>query len=210
MNWPPLCLDTGQFYSLTFTRVSPIRLLMDRRPGSPRRVRSPSFQGFRPASEASSQAMRSNRARDTQPELLLREALSPYRVYYRTCDPSLPGRPDLVFPSARLAVFCDGDFWHGRHWARLREQLARRANADYWIAKIAANRARDGLHRRALRRTGWTVLRVWETNVRKNPGAVALQITEALRAARASGGVRAPRRGRLSGEPPPSRGSRTR
>src|SRR5262249_23591065 len=103
--------------------------------------RSPSYRGFQPSSEAGSRAMRANRACNTQPELLLREALRAYRVRYRTHEQSMPGRPDLVFRTARLAVFCDGDFWHGHYWARLQVQLARRANADYWIAKISANRS---------------------------------------------------------------------
>jgi DNA mismatch endonuclease (patch repair protein) len=177
--------------------------------GRPHR-RSPSYKGFQPASEASSRAMRGNRARNTRPELLLREALRIYRLRYHTHEQSLPGRPDLVFPSAHLAVFCDGDFWHGRNWARLRKQLARRANAEYWTAKIAANRARDALHRRALRRAGWTVLRVWETDIRTSPDSVARQIAAALEAARHAFGVRAPRIARLSGGLRRGQGSRTR
>jgi DNA mismatch endonuclease (patch repair protein) len=93
----------------------------------------------------------------------------------------LPGRPDVVFARARVAVFCDGDFWHGRNWGRLREQLQGRANSAYWIPKIAANRARDTRSRRALRRDGWLVLRVWETDVCRDASRVADSIGEAIR-----------------------------
>ena len=71
--------------------------------------------------------------------------------------------------SARVAVFCDGDFWHGRNWPRLRTQLARRANSTYWIAKIGANRTRDRRQTNLLRRLGWSVVRVWETDVLASP-----------------------------------------
>jgi DNA mismatch endonuclease (patch repair protein) len=162
--------------------------------------KAPSFVGLRPASEASSRAMRSNRARNTRPEILLRKALRPYAFHYRLHDAALPGRPDLVFSSRRLAVFCDGDFWHGRHWARLRDQLTRRANADYWIAKIAANRDRDILQRRALERAGWVVLRVWESAIRRKPEAVAFQIATALEAARRTRSSREPQRVRHSNQ----------
>lgn len=171
---------------------------LKRRPTLGRHPRTPSFAGLRPASEASSRAMRGNRARNTAPEILLRNALRAYALRYRLHDATLPGRPDLVFPSRRLAVFCDGDFWHGRHWPRLRVQLARRANADYWIAKIAANRDRDILQRRALRKAGWMVLRVWESAIRRKPDAVARQVATAFETAPRTRSTREPQRVRHS------------
>lgn len=71
---------------------------------------------------------------------------------------ALFGRPDFVFPAQKLAVFVDGDFWHG-HPMRGRLPASNRA---YWLAKIVRNRARDQLVNRELRRRGWTVLRIWE------------------------------------------------
>jgi len=145
--------------------------------------RSPRFKGFKPASEASSRAKQANRATDTSPELLLCRALWRLGLRYRKHVANLPGKPDLVFSRPRVIVFCDGDFWHGRNWRQLAAQLKRRANAPYWIPKIAANRARDALHRRALRRTGWTVIRVWESEVRQSPEAVARRIAAAVESA---------------------------
>src|SRR5262245_56757014 len=105
--------------------------------------RSPSYVGLRPASEAASRAKRANRKKDTAHELLLHRELWRLGLRYRMHVAGLPGSPDLVFRRARVVVFCDGDFWHGRHWKKLRADLQRRHNAAYWIAKIARNRERD-------------------------------------------------------------------
>jgi DNA mismatch endonuclease (patch repair protein) len=192
------------------TGVEPFPRKTEKRAVNQRRPRSPSFQGFQPSSEASSRAMRANRSHDTRPELLLREALRPYGLRYRTHERSMPGRPDLLFRTARLAVFCDGDFWHGRHWEQLRAELTLRANADYWIAKIAANRDRDVLQRRALRKAGWTVFRVWESTIRRNPEAVARQIATTLKSAAGTRGTKPPQRLRRAGALRLRQGPRTR
>jgi DNA mismatch endonuclease, patch repair protein len=81
----------------------------------------------------------------------------------------LPGCPDVIFARNRLAIFVDGDFWHGRDWTNLRAQLQRRANPGYWIAKIGRNRERDLTQTMLLEAEGWTVLRIWESDVLKNP-----------------------------------------
>jgi DNA mismatch endonuclease (patch repair protein) len=89
---------------------------------------------------------------------------------------TLPGKPDVVFQQARFAVFCDGDFWHGRHWTARREKLARGANAVYWVAKIEANVRRDRRHRASLRRDGWHVLRLWESDILRNVRRCATRV----------------------------------
>ncbi len=138
--------------------------------------KTPSYAGFQPASEAASKAKRANRREDTAHEVLLRKALWRLGLRYRKHVPRLPGKPDLVFRQARVVVFCDGDFWHGRNWPRLRRQLARRHNADYWIAKIARNRTRDAENTRSLERAGWIVVRLWETDIKQDPGGTAVTI----------------------------------
>jgi DNA mismatch endonuclease (patch repair protein) len=86
---------------------------------------------------------------------------------------TLPGCPDLIVVQDRIAVFCDGDFWHGRNWSARKRKLHTGWNASYWVAKIERNRARDREVNRALRRMGWRVVRVWESDIRRNPmGAV--------------------------------------
>ena len=82
----------------------------------------------------------------------------------------------MVFARARTVVFVDGDFWHGRRWRERRERLVVGTNAEYWVAKIERNRKRDRINARQLRQLGWTVIRVWESEVRRDPHAVALAI----------------------------------
>jgi DNA mismatch endonuclease (patch repair protein) len=124
--------------------------------------------------------MRGNRSKNTVPEILLRTELRSRGLRDRTHASGLPGRPDLVFPAARVAVFCDGDFWHGRNWRRLKQQLERRFNAGYWVAKIDRNRRRDRSQVAALGRLGWLVLRYWESDIRRSPQAVADRLQETL------------------------------
>jgi DNA mismatch endonuclease, patch repair protein len=142
---------------------------------------TPSFKGLRATTEAASRAMRGNRRADTKPELLLRRAVWRLGLRYRKNVGSLPGRPDLVFTSARIAVFCDGDFWHGRDWSQLKAKLLRRANAQYWTAKIETNMARDLRHNTALSADGWYVIRVWESDILLDPDAAARRIHDAAR-----------------------------
>jgi DNA mismatch endonuclease, patch repair protein len=95
------------------------------------------------------------------------------------------GRPDIVFPGARLAVFIDGDYWHARflkeHGANaLRERLRGRPNPTYWFSKLQRNANRDSDISKRLRAEGWTVLRIWESAARKEPERAVRRITQAL------------------------------
>src|SRR5688500_7676693 len=117
--------------------------------------KTPSFRGLVPSSEAASRSKRANRKTDSVHEILLRRELARMGLRYRKYDRDLPGSPDIVFRSAKVAIFCDGDFWHGRDWRRLKRKLLRRHNANYWIAKIANNRKRDREISRKLGNAGW-------------------------------------------------------
>jgi DNA mismatch endonuclease (patch repair protein) len=117
----------------------------------------------------------------------LRRELWKLGVRYRKYVAKLPGNPDLVFRQARVVVFCDGDFWHGRNWDLLRAGLERRHNADYWIAKIARNRERDQEHTARLQSEGWLVIRLWETDITRDPHDAALQIREIIEQRRIGG-----------------------
>jgi DNA mismatch endonuclease (patch repair protein) len=94
---------------------------------------------------------------------------------------TLPGRPDIVFPKARLAIFCDGDFWHGRDWESRQEKLRRGTNPDYWLAKIQRNIERDQQNTRRLKEMGWTVLRVWESEIRADSPGLVQKVIDVLR-----------------------------
>ncbi len=131
---------------------------------------------------ASRIASASSAKRDTKPELLLRRALRSMAVRYRTDVAALPGRPDLVISAARLAIFCDGDFWHGRNLQRRLQKLAAGHNAPYWVSKIKSNVDRDRRINRLLRNSGWKVLRFWESDVRANPDRAAKAVLRASRA----------------------------
>jgi len=136
-------------------------------------VSSPSFEGFHAVSLVTSRTKRANRDRDTSHELLLRRELWRLGLRYRKYAKHLPGKPDILFANARVAVFCDGDFWHGRYWSFLRRKLKNGSNPDYWTRKIASNIKRDDLSTKALKGLGWYVLRVWETDIQKDPKGVA-------------------------------------
>jgi DNA mismatch endonuclease (patch repair protein) len=145
-----------------------------------RPTRYPSFSGLRPSSVASSNAKKANPSRGTAPEIALWNALRDRGLRFQLHCSSVLGRPDVVFQKAKVAVFCDGDFWHGRNWRTLKPLLERRANAAYWVAKIAANRRRDAQITRALQGEGWCVVRCWEGDIRDDPERVARQIAREL------------------------------
>lgn len=142
--------------------------------------RTPQYRDRRPSSAQASRAMAGNRSRDTTPELALRRALWARGLRYRLHASDLPGRPDIVFRSQRVAVFCDGDFWHGRDWDDRRQRLRQGANADYWVPKIQSNIARDARCDGELAELGWSVIRLWESDIRRDPEAAADRVEEAL------------------------------
>lgn len=144
--------------------------------------KAPSFKGLKPASGASSYAKRHNKRRDTKHEILLRRELQRIGLRFRKNVETLPGKPDFVFTRAKLAVFCDGDFWHGRDWRSLKKKLNEGTNAEYWVAKIAANIKRDKRNTALLKKAGWSVIRVWETDIKENPLTTARLINKAHKA----------------------------
>jgi DNA mismatch endonuclease (patch repair protein) len=95
---------------------------------------------------------------------------------YRVDVATLPGRPDIVFPRQRLALFCDGDFWHGRDLDKRLRRLGAGHNAPYWTAKIRTNVARDRQVDSMLAALGWRVLRLWESDIKKDLGSVAARV----------------------------------
>lgn len=122
-----------------------------------------------------SQQMARVRSRNTAPELALRRALWAQGKRYRL-HADLPGTPDLVFITPKLAVFVDGCFWHGCpvHYT------APAANSGFWQAKLERNLARDRHVDQALSAAGWSVLRIWEHEIRESLDACAQCVTAAL------------------------------
>lgn len=139
------------------------------------------FHRLVPASaKASSAARGSSRKRDTRCELLLRSALHRLGLRYRVAPRDVAGRPDVVFRRQRVAVFCDGDFWHGRDLDRRLARLAHGHNPGYWTAKIARNVERDRWTDNALRALGWVVLRFWESEIQRDADAIARSVRDVL------------------------------
>jgi DNA mismatch endonuclease (patch repair protein) len=116
------------------------------------------------------------KSKNTQPELLLRRALSSLGLRYRLHFKFLPGRPDIVFPNAKVAVFCDGDFWHGRNWKVRKKNGEFKVRNAFWTEKIEDNIARDRRNNRQLKKLGWTVLRFWNTDINVNAEKIAKRI----------------------------------
>lgn len=110
------------------------------------------------------------RSRDTQPEMRVRKALHAAGLRYRLHDRRLPGAPDLVFPSRRIAVFVHGCFWH-RHPGCAAARLPK-SRQEFWEPKLAGNVERDKRQQGELEARGWTVLVIWECETR-NPAALA-------------------------------------
>jgi DNA mismatch endonuclease (patch repair protein) len=108
--------------------------------------------------------MRRVKARDTTPERLVRALLTQLGVRYRLHRAELPGRPDIVMASRKLAILIHGCFWHGHDCAR--GARVPKQNADYWLAKIGRNRARDADSLARLTALGWRVETVWECEMK--------------------------------------------
>lgn len=121
--------------------------------------------------------MQAVKGRDTKPEWALRRRLHAMGFRYRLHDPKLPGKPDLVLPRWRAAVFVHGCFWHGHDCPRGARRPA--TNRAYWEAKIARNQARDAAAEEKLRAMGYRVLTVWECEL-KDADAAAARVAAAL------------------------------
>jgi DNA mismatch endonuclease, patch repair protein len=122
------------------------------------------------------------RSKNTSPEIHLRRALYSagvrgWRCHYRRA----PGKPDLAWPGLRVALFVDGAFWHG-HPSRHKPGRS----GAYWDRKIAGNVARDREADAALRAAGWTVIRVWDFEIRQDLSAIVARVVSTL-ASRTSG-----------------------
>ncbi len=122
-------------------------------------------------------------SKNTEPELMLRKALWKENLRYRVNYKKLPGKPDVVFTKYHVAVFCDGDYWHGHNWAirglsSLEEELA--GYSDFWRNKILGNIERDTKNNHALREMGWTVVRLWESDIRADIDDCVQRIKTAL------------------------------
>ncbi|RIJ27099.1 DNA mismatch endonuclease Vsr [Henriciella mobilis] len=113
--------------------------------------------------EVRSRMMSGIRGKDTKPEMIVRRGLHAMGFRYRLHDKRLPGKPDLVLPKYRTAIFVHGCFWHGHEchlfkWPKTRP--------DFWRKKIESNRTRDRSNREKIEKQGWQVIELWECELR--------------------------------------------
>lgn len=116
--------------------------------------------------EVRSKIMRSIKGKDTKEEILLSKALWQKGYRYRKNNRSVYGKPDLTFKKYKIAIFVDGEFFHGYNWQEKKYQI--KSNLEYWIPKIERNIERDKKVNEYLIKNGWKVIRFWSNFVKKN------------------------------------------
>lgn len=130
-------------------------------------------------SERRSWNMSRIRGRDTRPELVLRSLLHRAGFRFRLHAKQLPGRPDIILPRYRTAIFVHGCFWH-RH-PGCRNATTPSTRREFWQAKFDGNVSRDARNQAALEAAGWTVLTVWECELKSDADGVARRLASELR-----------------------------
>lgn len=128
--------------------------------------------------EQRSKIMQRIKSVDTKPEIFFRKALRSKGVKYRKNNRKLPGKPDIAISKYKVAVFIDGEFWHGYRWEAKKKKI--KANRSYWIPKIEKNIARDKKYTAELRKAGWTVIRFWDFEIKKKSEKCLNKVMKAL------------------------------
>ena len=129
--------------------------------------------------EITHKIMSAVKSKDTRPEVALRKELWRRGLRFRKNMKSLRGKPDIVFTRVKLVIFCDGDFWHGHNWAirgygSFEQEMER--YSPQWASKIRTNVTRDKSITAELSDAGWTVLRIWESDIKKDVKSCADQV----------------------------------
>lgn len=123
--------------------------------------------------------MRCVKNKDSNIELMLRRELWSRGLRYRKNVTRIVGKPDIAFLGKKVAVFCDSEFWHGFNWEERKKDF--KSNQDFWIPKIERNIQRDIEVNKQLTEEGWTVLRFWGRDIKKNCSECADKIQESLK-----------------------------
>ena len=131
-------------------------------------------------SEQRRKTMQLIKSSNTKIEVMLRKALWNKGYRYRKNYKALPGTPDIALTKYKIAVFCDGEFFHGKDWEILKPRLEKGSNKDYWISKISRNRERDDAVNKKLLFMGWTVIRFWGDDINNHTEECVKVIEEAI------------------------------
>ena len=124
--------------------------------------------------------MQNIRSKNTSIEVILRKALWKKGYRYRKNYKGLPGNPDIVLTKYKIAIFCDGEFFHGKDWEVLKPRLEKGNNSEYWINKISRNFERDDAVNKKLLFDGWTVIRFWGKDIKKRTDECIKVIEETI------------------------------
>ncbi|MTH15168.1 very short patch repair endonuclease [Flavobacterium sp. LC2016-01] len=127
--------------------------------------------------EQRSKNMRAIKSKDTKEEIALAKALWHIGYRYRKNNKKVFGTPDLTFAALKIAIFVDGEFFHGKDWETRKKP---QTNSEYWIKKIERNMQRDLEVNSYLESRNWKVLRFWSNDIKKNLGACILEIQNTI------------------------------
>ena len=120
------------------------------------------------------------KSKDTSIEVSLRRALWKKGYRYRKNYSALPGKPDIVLTKYRIAIFCDGELFHGKNWEVLKPRIIKGNNPDFWVKKIERNMKRDDENDKRLLFLGWTVIHFWGNDILKNTDQCVKVVEEAI------------------------------
>ncbi|MGZ8212895.1 MAG: very short patch repair endonuclease [Methylosarcina sp.] len=123
------------------------------------------------SSETRSRIMRAIHSKNTKPEITIRKYLFANGYRYRVHPKTLPGKPDLVFPARRKAIFVNGCFWHQHSEPSCPIRAVPSSNQGYWMPKLARNVERDSENMNLLHELGWDILVIWECELRNQEAA---------------------------------------
>lgn len=123
--------------------------------------------------------MKQVKNKDSKIEIALRKELWSRGLRYQKNVTSIFGKPDLIFKGKKVAVFCDSEFWHGFNWEERKKDF--KSHQEFWIPKIERNMERDKEVTEELQKQGWTVLRFWGKEIKKNTGGCADIIEKVVR-----------------------------
>jgi DNA mismatch endonuclease, patch repair protein len=114
------------------------------------------------------------RSKNTKPELYIFNALNLLKIKYKKHYKIL-GKPDVAFPDKKIAVFINGEFWHGRHFHQEKNNYK-----EFWVDKISKNMKRDKKNYRLLKNEGWKVIKIWDKDIKKQPKREIQKIIRAV------------------------------
>ena len=116
-------------------------------------------------------------SKNTKVELFVFKELKKRKISFQKHYKKVPGSPDMAFLKRKIAIFIDGDFWHGYKFSERKNKLPKK----YWLGKITNNIKRDKINRSKLRSLGWKFLRIWEHEIKKNPDLAIKKIIKFIK-----------------------------